>query len=208
MSPFRKTVPDPVPGQVFGHLTVLSPELIDGRHTGKWACICACGGRVWIKKSNLTGGLSTSCGCRRKDTNSRRLKTHGHATCGAKTRTYRIWAGMVARCHIPSASKWEYYGGRGIAVCSRWRMFENFLRDMGECPDGLTIERIDNNVGYEPGNCKWATWDEQRQNKTKGTHCKYGHPFFFDASQGRNICKTCRSSARKRCREKYLRSQS
>jgi hypothetical protein len=72
---------------------------------------------------------------------------------------------MVRRCTKPSSADWSRYGGRGITVCARWRRFENFLADMGSCPDGLTLDRINNDGNYEPGNCRWTTWQQQNLNR-------------------------------------------
>lgn len=90
---------------------------------------------------------------------------HGHARKRKKSPTYHSWASMVKRCTNPNATRWGHYGGRGITVCARWRTFANFLVDMGEKPPGLSIDRIDNGRGYEPGNCRWATHREQCRNK-------------------------------------------
>jgi hypothetical protein len=90
-------------------------------------------------------------------------KLHGHTR--PATPTYRSWAGMIQRCTNPKASGYHKYGGRGIRVCDRWKIFKNFLDDMGERPIGKTIDRIDNNGNYEPSNCKWSTPYEQTHNQ-------------------------------------------
>ena len=90
---------------------------------------------------------------------------HGHAIRGKHSSTHQSWLDMTYRCTNPRSRNWNYYGGRGIVVCDRWRQFENFLADMGENPKGLQLDRIDNNGNYEPGNCRWATRSEQHRNK-------------------------------------------
>jgi hypothetical protein len=90
-----------------------------------------------------------------------RSKTHAMSA----TKTYGIWQSMLNRCRNPNQGSHQDYGARGISVCDRWLVFENFLADMGEAPPGLTIERQDNNRGYEPGNCIWATRLVQSNNR-------------------------------------------
>lgn len=94
------------------------------------------------------------------------MTVHGHRS-PSRTPTYVTWAGMIQRTSNPHHSRYSTYGGRGIQVCDRWRSFPNFLADMGERPEGLTLDRIDNSKGYEPGNCRWATLSEQERNKQR-----------------------------------------
>lgn len=157
-------------GSVFGRLTVT--EALRNESTGRfgWNCQCKCGGSAIATVSDLKSGKVRSCGCLRREVVSAKNKTHGHTSIfrdetGRRSRVYEVWKSMIRRCHAPSDKSYERYGARGIQVCDRWREdFLNFLADMGEPPLGMSIDREDNDGDYEPGNCKWATVEEQNNN--------------------------------------------
>lgn len=95
---------------------------------------------------------------------NRMYHRHGHAQHGKVSLEYRVWSAMIQRCSNPNDKKYRHYGGRGIQVCERWHDFRNFIADMGTKTPGLTLERKNNDKGYEPGNCVWATYKEQANN--------------------------------------------
>jgi hypothetical protein len=116
-----------------------------------------------------------SCGClNRQCAEGPANLRHGYSPQFAQKRVYRIWVGMRQRCSNPKATKWKYYGGRGISVCERWQVFENFLADMGEPPPGTSIHRRDNDGNYEPSNCCWATPMEQASNSRRNRFITFG----------------------------------
>jgi hypothetical protein len=145
------------PGHRFGRLTVIreQPRFIDseGRPRRIFKLQCDCGNICWIRLTQLTKKQPTeSCGCLQRETLGNLRRTHGMTN----TPTYKIWCGMVKRCENPKDKAYPNYGGRGIKVCERWHKFENFLADIGERPsDEHSINRIDNDGDYRPGNVEW-----------------------------------------------------
>lgn len=126
---------------------------------------CECGIEVRAFVSNVTRGHTKSCGCLRNKATGDRARTHGHKPPDGPSRTYAAWINMRQRCNNPSRADFKNYGGRGIYHSPRWISFEVFLADMGECPEGLTLDRKDTYGHYYPLNCRWADKTTQMRNK-------------------------------------------
>lgn len=149
-------------GNVYGRWTVIQQAGLNKRRCVRWLCRCSCGSERAVDGPALRNGASRSCGClgaeRRRASN---LK-HGLS----QTPTYASWQSMLGRCYDPRNASFAAYGGCGVTVCERWKDFLLFLADMGPRPDGKTLDRIENSIGYEPSNCRWSTLIEQQANRS------------------------------------------
>ena len=150
-------------GDKYDRLTIVKEvENINMKNVRFFLCSCECGNQKVIALNSLRRGDTKSCGCYRKQIVTERSVTHG--LWGQPL--YNTWVNMKQRCYNPNFRDYKNWGGRGIKVCDRWiNSFSNFINDMGERPDGKSLDRINNDGDYEPSNCRWATSKEQIKNQ-------------------------------------------
>ncbi len=152
-------------GKRFGAWTVVSYAGVNKHNQPSWNCVCDCGTQRIVVGQTLRVGITKSCGCAKQRAISEKNTKHGHSSPGGESRTYRAWLSMRRRCSDKAGKDWKDYGAHGITVCERWTDFSAFLADMGICPDGLSLDRINTYGNYEPKNCRWADARTQSDNR-------------------------------------------
>ena len=147
-------------GETYGQLKILSVSRAPGARDTYAKCLCDCGNNAKIRVASLANGHAKSCGCAQPKAASKANSKHGKY----KDKIYCAWEGMIQRCTNKRNISYKNYGARGIDACNRWQIFENFYSDMGDVPEGLSLDRINNDSGYSKENCRWATQRQQKMN--------------------------------------------
>jgi len=158
--------PSVMQGLTFGRLTVIDMDNVKPR---RWLCQCVCGNKKIVMGGHLRNGHTVSCGCFRKEVTGKRAFKHGDS----HTATHSAWSNMRDRCNNEKNKDYLSYGGRGIHVCERWNDYRLFVEDMGYRPDGLELDRVDNNNDYCKENCRWADRQQQMRNQRRSIIVEY-----------------------------------
>lgn len=157
-------------GHRFNRLVVFARSRHEDAKNVYWDCLCDCGRLTTVATARLNSGHTASCGCLQHES---RLERAGKRR-NPYVREWRIWYGMIRRCTYPTNVAYPDYGGRGITVCERWRhSFKAFFEDMG-LSNGATLDRIDNDGGYAPGNCRWVSQQENNNNRRSNRFIEHG----------------------------------
>lgn len=172
-------------GQKFNRLTVSRRDHNTKCGQTTWLCICDCGRTKIVRSDHLRRNKIKSCGCLRMELASR--THHGHSKRHQISKKYYSWIGMVRRCNNPMNNRYSRYGGRGINVCDRWLEFDNFLSDMGEKPQGLQLDRINNNDGYYKENCRWTTPKQNSRNRCNNSRINFNNKTQCMAAWGEEL---------------------
>jgi hypothetical protein len=204
-----------IPEKRFGRLVTISETRVTRTFpsTGPrlhrvWTCQCDCGIIKPVYAAQVYNGNTISCGCYNRDIKRAQKTTHGRSG----TSEYSTWEGMLNRCQRTTCFAYDRYGGRGIQVCDRWKVFENFFADMGERPSPKhTLHRIYNDGNYEPSNCRWVTRKEQMADRPRAhrkVYCPQGHRYGLDnlfvTKKGYKLCLICKTERNKKGNKRQL----
>lgn len=181
-------------GQNFSGWVVLKRDISPSpRSDARWFCRCICGTLRTVVGIDLRRGVSTSCGCLNRLKTAQRNRDNANPLYATYPKEKKVWESMKQRCTDPKAANFSKYGGKGVKVCKRWNNFANFIKDMGKRPEGWTLERKDNTVGYTPKNCMWAPHWHQIRNRSHAVKVVWGNTevFLIDVCRRENVSYKC-----------------